>query len=372
MRIAVPREIKDNEFRVALTPAGADELIRAGHEVAVESGAGVGARFGDDDYAAVGARVLPDAEATWDFGSMILKVKEPQTVEFPLLREDHLLFTYLHLAAEPAVTQALIDSGATAVAYETVQSADGSLPLLYPMSEVAGCLSTQVGAFYLTRPQGGRGVLMGAIGGVPNANVVIIGAGVAGMNAANIALGLGADVTLLDTNVNKLRTAYWRWNGGVRQLKSDPLTLEQQVLQADLVIGSVLIPGARAPKLVTHDMVENMKPGSVLVDVAIDQGGCFQDSRPTSHSDPIYTVAESTFYCVTNMPGAVPYTSTLALTNATQSYILAMAGRGYKEAMRRDANLATGLNVHGGRVTNAAVAAALGLNSVPVAEVLAD
>lgn len=371
MKIAVPREIKDNEFRVALTPAGAHELIRNGHRVAVETGAGIGARFPDEDYKAVGATILPDAESTWGFGEMILKVKEPQASEFPLLRPDQVLFTYLHLAAEPEVTQVLLDTGATAIAYETVQLPDGRLPLLYPMSEVAGCLSVQIGAFYLTRPQGGRGILMGGIGGVPNAKVVILGAGVAGMNAANIALGAGADVTLLDTDVDKLRAAYWRWHGGVDQLKSDPLTLEQQVLQADLVIGSVLIPGARAPKLVSHDLVASMKPGSVLVDIAIDQGGCFEDSRPTSHSDPTFTVGESTFYCVGNMPGAVPYTSTLALTNATQSYILAMANQGWQEAMRRDADLAKGLNVHDGAVTNAAVAESLGHPHLPVADILA-
>ena len=371
MRIAVPHEVKNNEFRVALTPTGVNELVRHGHEVAIQAGAGVGSSIPDSEYEAVGARILPDADATWEFGELVLKVKEPIEEEFGFLRDDLMLFTYLHLAAGSDCLEALLKAGTTAIAYETVQLEDGSLPLLQPMSEVAGCLAPQLGAYHLTKPQGGRGVMMGGIGGVANAKVVILGAGVSGRNAANIAAGMGADVTLLDTNLAKLRDASWYWNGAVQQLASNELTVREQVVAADLVIGSVLIPGARAPKLVPNDLVAGMKPGSVLVDIAIDQGGCFEDSHPTTHDDPTFTVHGSTFYCVANMPGAVPHTSTYALTNATLPYALKLADHGWREAMQQDAALAKGLNTHGGDVTNEGVADSLNRDLVPVQDVLA-
>lgn len=371
MRIAVPREVKDHEFRVALTPSGVNELVRRGHEVGVEAGAGQGAMIPDEEFASAGATILPDPRAAWEFGDLVVKVKEPQAQEFPLMRADQVLFTYLHLAAEPEVTRALMESRTTSVAYETVQLPDGTLPLLYPMSEVAGCLASQVGAYHLTRHQGGRGVLMGGIGGVDNAKVVVLGAGVAGMNAANIALGMGADVTVLDTNLDKLRGAFWRWDGRVRQLMSNALTIEQELVDADLVIGSVLIPGARTPKLVSTDLVRRMKSGAILVDIAIDQGGCMEDSRPSSHAEPTYRVHDTIFYSVTNMPSLVPTTATQALTNATFPYVLRIAEQGLGGAMESDPALALGLNTHAGQLTNAPVGLALGLESITPQEALA-
>lgn len=371
MKVGIPTEVKNNEFRVAITPVGVHELVEHGHEVYVQRGAGLGSSIPDEVYAAQGARILDSADDVWGEAEMLLKVKEPIAEEYHRLRDDLILFTYLHLAADRAGTDALLAAGTTAIAYETVQLSDGSLPLLYPMSEVAGCLAPQVGAHSLLRAQGGRGVLMGGVGGVASAKVVVLGAGVAGQNAANIALGMGADVTVLDTNLEKLRTAFWRWQNRVHQLASSRLAVQQQVLEADLVIGSVLVPGTKAPHLVTNDMVAQMKPGSVLVDIAVDQGGCFEDTRPTTHADPTYEVHGSVFYCVANMPGAVPNTSTYALTNATLPYVVQLADLGWVEACRTRPALAAGLNVHAGRVTYAGVANAFDYELVPVDDVLA-
>jgi alanine dehydrogenase len=369
-RIAVPSEVKNNEFRVAITPVGVNELVRAGHEVFVQSGAGIGSSLTDEDFAAQGARIVDGADATWQAGEIVLKVKEPVASEYHLLRDDLTLFTYLHLAADLPGTQALLAAGTTAIAYETVQLPSGLLPLLYPMSEVAGCLAPQVGAHAMMKPEGGIGVLMGGVGGVANAKIVILGAGTAGQNAANIALGMGAEVTLLDTDLDKLRMTFWRYGNRVRQIASSALAINREVLEADMVIGTVLVPGARAPKLVTNDLVAQMKAGSVLVDVAIDQGGCFEDSHPTTHADPTFSVHGSTFYCVANMPGAVPRTSTWALTNATLPYVLKLADHGWRDALRADASLAKGLNTHAGEVTYAAVAEAFDLDVRPVATLL--
>ncbi|GAB4004354.1 alanine dehydrogenase [Nocardioides ultimimeridianus] len=371
MRIGVPKEVKNNEFRVAITPIGVHELVAHGHEVVIETTAGVGSSIADEDYLAAGAKILPDADAVWGSADMILKVKEPIASEYHRMREGQLLFTYLHLAADKPLTDELLARKVTAVAYETVQLPSGALPLLYPMSEVAGCLAPQVGAHSLMKAQGGRGVLMGGVGGVANAKVVIIGAGVSGQNAANIALGMGADVTLLDTDLDKLRMSFWRYNNRVHGLASSKLAIEEQVKQADLVIGAVLIPGAAAPKLVSNDLVAQMKPGSVLVDIAIDQGGCFEDSHATTHADPTYMVHNSVFYCVANMPGAVPHTSTYALTNATLPYAVALANKGWAQACRDDHSLALGLNTHAGLLTNAPVGAAVGIDAVDPDSVLA-
>lgn len=370
MKVAVPREVKNNEFRVAITPVGVRELVEHGHEVLIERDAGVGSSITDEDFAAVGARILDSAEDVWGEAELVLKVKEPVEEEFPLLREDLTLFTFLHLAADEALTRRLLEAGTTAIAYETVRLPTGVLPLLYPMSEVAGCLAPQVGAHSLIKPVGGRGILLGGVGGVPGAKVVILGAGVAGQNAANIAVGMGAEVTLLDTDLDKLRMSFWRQGGRIRQLASSSLAIEAEVLDADLVIGTVLVPGARAPKLVTDAMVAAMKPGSVLVDVAIDQGGCFEGSRPTTHADPTFEIHDTTFYCVTNMPGAVPITSTWALTNATLPYVRRIADSGWQDALRADPALAEGLSTHRGQLTYAAVAEAFDLTSVDVEEVL--
>ncbi|TVT22499.1 alanine dehydrogenase, partial [Amycolatopsis acidiphila] len=358
MRIAVPREIKKHEYRVALTPAGVHELTRHGHEVFIESQAGTGSAISDDDYSAAGAKILATAAEVWAEGELVLKVKEPIAEEYPRLRSGQVLFTYLHLAADRALTQALLDAGTTAIAYETVQNANGSLPLLAPMSEVAGRLAPQVGAYSLMKPSGGRGVLPGGIPGVHPARVVVIGGGVAGLNAARVALGLGSDVEILDTNVDRLRQIDQEFGGRIRTVASTAFAIEQAVVAADLVIGAVLIPGAKAPKLVSNDLVSRMKPGSVLVDIAIDQGGCFADSRPTTHDDPTYRVHDSIFYCVANMPGAVPTTSTQGLTNVTLPHTVALADHGWQQALKNSPALAHGLNTHQGALTNAPVATA--------------
>jgi len=371
MIVAVPREIKDQEYRVALTPAGAHELTRHGHRVLVERGAGAGSAIPDEDFAAAGATIVDSADEVWGEGELVLKVKEPLPAEYHRMRRGQTLFTYLHLAASAECTRAMLDAGVTGVAYETVQTADGRLPLLAPMSEVAGRLAPQVGAYHLMRQGGGRGVLMGGVPGVYAAKVVVIGAGVSGMNAAAIALGMQAEVLLLDKNIDRLRQADVVYRGHCQTVASNTYEIERAVLDADLVIGAVLVPGARAPKLIGDDLVARMKPGSVLVDISIDQGGCFASSRPTTHADPTYRVHDSLFYCVANMPGAVPHTSTYALTNVTVPYALAIAGRGFREAMRADPALARGLNTYDGQVTNAAVAEAHGMTAVPVAEVLA-
>ncbi len=356
MRIAVPTETKPQEYRVALTPVGVDELTRAGHQVFVQAGAGLGSSIDDEDYRAVGATIVDGAEATWAAGEMVLKVKEPIAAEHGFLREDLLLFTYLHLAADRPQTEALLSAGTTAVAYETVRLSSGMLPLLYPMSEVAGCLAPLAGAQALMKAHGGRGVLLGGVAGVANAKVVILGGGVAGQNAANVALGMCADVTIIDKDLGKLREAFWRWGNRVQGLASNAITIREQVLAADLVIGTVLVPGAKAPKLVTNEMVEQMKTGSVLVDVAIDQGGCFEDSHPTTHENPTFAVHRSVFYCVANMPGAVPHTSTWALTNATLPYVEKIAALGWRRAIEADAALRLGLNVQGGLLRHEGVA----------------
>ena len=370
MKVGVPKEVKNHEYRVAVTPIGVHELVQHGHEVFVERRAGEGSQVPDGEYVAAGATMLGTAEDVWGTADMILKVKEPVAQEYARMREGQVLFTYLHLAADKALTDELMARKVTAIAYETVQLASGGLPLLYPMSEVAGCLAPQVGAHSLMKANGGRGVLMGGVGGVANAKVVIIGAGVSGQNAANIALGMGADVTLLDTDLDKLRMSFWRYSNRVHGLASSRLAIEQQVMEADMVIGAVLIPGAAAPKLVSNDLVSRMKPGSVLVDIAIDQGGCFEDSHATTHDDPIYQVHDSVFYCVANMPGAVPNTSTYALTNATLPYVVALADKGWEQACRVDPSLALGLNTHAGVLTNAPVGEALGIRSVTFDEAL--
>lgn len=361
MRIAVPLEIKNNERRVALTPAGADALIHRGHRVIVQEGAGEGSGFTDAQYEAVGADVVGTAEETWGLAELVVKVKEPIASEYGYFRPDLTLFTYLHLAADRPLTEALVASGITAVAYETVQTPDRSLPLLAPMSEVAGRLSIVVGANALLAAHGGRGVMLGGIPGTPKGKVVVIGGGVAGEHAAANALGLGADVTVIDLSVPRLRALEVRFGGAVQTRASTRYEIGQQVAAADLVIGSVLVPGAAAPKLVTDEMVASMKPGSVLVDIAIDQGGCFEGSRPTTHDAPTFRVHESLYYCVANMPGAVPFTSTRALGNATLPCITAIADAGWDAASAADPALAAGLNVRAGEVRNAGVRAAFGL-----------
>ncbi len=370
MKIGIPLEIKDHEYRVAITPAGVHELTKRGHSVVIEHSAGVGSSIPDDDFVAAGATILATNDDVWEQADLILKVKEPQPSEYKFMRADQILFTYLHLAASRECTDALISSGTTAIAYETVQLADGSLPLLAPMSEVAGRLAPQVGAHTLMRAEGGRGILMGGVSGVYAAKVVVIGAGVSGMNAAAIALGMQAEVLLLDRNIARLRSADAIYQGHLQTVASNSYEVERAVLDADLVIGAVLVPGAKAPILISDDLVARMKPGSVLVDIAIDQGGCFESSRPTTHSDPTFKVAESTFYCVANMPGAVPHTSTYALTNVTLPYITEIADRGWIEACRDDPSLALGLNVVGGAVCYAPVAAAHGYDVTPLAALL--
>lgn len=370
MRISVPTEVKNNEYRVALTPSGVHDLVVAGHEVVVQRGAGAGSSMPDGEYNDAGAVLVDDAAEVWGRADLLLKVKEPIAEEYRYFRDDLVLFTYLHLAADRTLTECLIADGVTAIAYETVQLPEGGLPLLAPMSEVAGRLAPMVGAHTMLRSEGGRGLLMSGVPGTRPARVTVIGGGVAGANAAVIAVGLGADVTVFDTNIQRLRALDDHFQGRVKTASSNPLDLDRAVADSDLVIGSVLIPGAKAPKLVSNEMVSRMRPGSVLVDIAVDQGGCFADTRPTTHADPTFAVHDTVFYCVANMPGAVPNTSTSALTNATLPYIRQIAGRGWRSALAQDAALAAGLNVVGGAVTSAGVAAAHGLTHTPVADVL--
>ncbi len=370
MKVGIPKEVKNHEYRVAITPAGVHELVRFGHEVFVEQDAGTGSSIPDQDFIDAGASILPTADAVWQTGDLVLKVKEPVAEEYHRMRKDQVLFTYLHLAASKPCTDALIGSGITAIAYETVQLPDGSLPLLAPMSEVAGRMAPQVGAHHLQRDGGGRGVLMGGVSGVYAAKVVVLGAGVSGMNAAAIALGMQAEVLLVDKNVARLRSADAIYQGHLQTVASNAYEIERAVIDADLVIGAVLVPGAKAPTLITNELVSRMKPGSVLVDISIDQGGCFEDSKPTTHAHPTYRVHESVFYCVANMPGAVPHTSTYALTNVTLPYIMEIAKYGWRDALRKDPSLALGLNTHDGTITCAPVAEAQGLPAVPLVEVL--
>jgi alanine dehydrogenase len=370
VKVGIPSEVKNHEYRVAITPAGVFELTRAGHDVHVQAGAGNGSSIADADFAAAGATILPDADEVWATGDLILKVKEPVAEEYHRMREGQVLFTYLHLAASKECTDALIDRRVTGIAYETVELPDRSLPLLAPMSEVAGRLAPQVGAYHLMRSGGGRGVLMGGVPGVYQAKVVVIGAGVSGMNAAAIALGMQAEVLILDKNIARLRAADADYRGHLQTVASNAYEVEKAVLDADMVIGAVLVPGAKAPTLISNELVSRMKPGSVLVDISIDQGGCFEDSRPTTHDDPVYRVHDSMFYCVANMPGAVPHTSTYALTNVTLPYVLELANHGWQDALRRDPALALGLNTHDGQVTYGPVAQAHGMAVLPLAEVL--
>ncbi|WP_072686875.1 alanine dehydrogenase [Rhodococcus marinonascens] len=360
MKIGIPREIKNHEYRVAITPAGIHELAEHGHEVIIESGAGAGSSFSDDDFKSAGACMLSTADQVWESADLVLKVKEPIAEEYSRLRKGQVLFTYLHLAASQECTDALLASKTTSIAYETVVGKDGSLPLLAPMSEVAGRLAPQAGAYHLMRQGGGRGVLMGGVPGVRPAKVVVIGAGVSGKNAIAVAHGMQADVTVLDLSVARLREIDDRYHGQVKTITSNTLELEQAVLDADLVIGAVLVPGAKAPKLVPNSLVQRMKPGSVLVDIAIDQGGCFEDSHPTTHADPTYLVHDSVFYCVANMPGAVPRTSTYALTNATLPYVVALADKGWEQATTTIPGFAEGLSTHDGKLLSAEVGAAHG------------
>ncbi|MBS0580432.1 MAG: alanine dehydrogenase [Proteobacteria bacterium] len=365
MRIGVPREIKVHEYRVGLVPAGVRELVGAGHQVLVQSGAGNGIGVDDAQYQAAGAAIAADAAEVFARADMVVKVKEPQPAECALLRKDQVLFTYLHLAADPEQAQGLIKSGATAIAYETVTAPNGSLPLLTPMSEVAGRMSIQVGAASLQKANGGFGVLLGGVPGVAPAKVVILGGGVSGTHAAEMAVGLRADVTIVDRSVNRLRELSSIFGSSVRTLYSTVAEIERLVRDADLVVGAVLVAGAAAPKLITRAMVKTMKPGAVLVDISIDQGGCFETSHPTTHAEPTFVVDGVIHYCVANMPGAVPRTSTFALTNATLPYVRALADLGWQGALRRDAGLAAGLNVHAGAITHEVVARALGLPARP-------
>jgi alanine dehydrogenase len=362
MRIGIPREVKDSEYRVAMTPSGVHELIAAGHTVALEAGAGVGSSIPDEDFVSAGAQILPTADEVWASADLVCKVKEPVAEEYHRMRKGQVLFTYLHLAASEACTRAIVDSGITAIAYETVQLRDGSLPLLAPMSEVAGRLAPLVGSYHLMRPGGGRGVLMGGVSGVYAAKVVVLGAGVSGMNAAAIALGMQAEVLLLDKNIEKLRAADRIYQGHLQTVASNAYEVERACLDADLVIGAVLVPGAKAPTLVSDALVERMKPGSVLVDISIDQGGCFESSRPTTHSAPTYSVANSVFYCVANMPGAVPHTSTYALTNVTLPYVERIAALGWRDAVRADPARGAGVTAVDGTLVYGPVAEAHGLD----------
>ncbi len=357
MIIGIPKELKNNEFRVAATPSGVHAYVVAGHTVLVEKNAGAGSAISDADYIAAGAQIIDSADEIWQKADLIQKVKEPIEIEYKRMRKGQILFTYLHLAANKLCTQAIIDSGITAIAYETVE-VDGQLPLLAPMSEVAGRMSIQVGAAALEASRGGRGVLLGGVPGVRPGKVVVIGAGVVGVAAATIAHGMRADVTVMDLDLKRLAQIDQIFAGNVKTLASSEYEIEKEVTQADLVIGAVLVHGAKAPKLVSNDLVKKMKPGSVLVDVAIDQGGCFTDSKATTHQEPTFKVHDSIFYCVANMPGAVPATSTYALANATIKYGLALANKGWEKALADDAHLAKGLNVHEGKIMYGAVAKA--------------
>ncbi len=368
MQIGVPSETKVQEYRVAATPDGVRDLVARGHDVVVERGAGEGSSFSDLDYQQAGATLGSTAEA-WG-AELVLKVKEPQPSEYGYLRQDQVLFTYLHLAADPQLTEALLEAGTTAIAYETVRDAHGRLPLLAPMSEVAGQLAVLSGITYLQKPQGGRGLLPGAVPGIPPARVVIVGGGAVGYNAAIIALGVGAHVQLLDTSIERLRQLETQLSGSIELLVSTPSRLAECIAHADLVVGAVLVPGASAPKVITEEMIRSMRPGSVICDVSIDQGGCCETSRPTTYADPVYEHAGVIHYCVANLPGAVPVSSTLAVTNATLPYALALADRGWREALSADPVLAGGLNVCDGRVTHPAVAGALGLDHTPIEDVL--
>ena len=369
MKIGVPKEIKSDEYRVALTPAGARELVQRGHDVVVETGAGEGSAFADLAYEGAGARIAA-VEEVWAVSELLLKVKEPIEPEYGRLRDGLVLFTYLHIAADEPLTRALVESGITAVAYETVETDSGGLPLLAPMSESAGRLAAQAGAYFLEKPLGGRGLLLGGVPGVAPGRVVVIGGGMVGYNAAVIAIGLGANVTILERSLDRMRHLEEVLSGRVSLVMSSSLQIEESVQDADVVIGAVLIPGAVAPKLITRNMVAGMKEGAVLADVAIDQGGCAETSRPTTHSEPVYTVEGVTHYCVANMPGAVPITSTKALTNATLPYVEAIADHGLREAVARDRALARGVNVLDGKVTYEAVAEAHGLDYKPLEDVL--
>jgi alanine dehydrogenase len=370
MKVGVVTEIKDDEYRVALTPAGTRELAEHGHEVLIESGAGDGSALPDSAYEAQGARIAPDEATVWAEADMVLKVKEPQQSEVEWLRPETTLFTYLHLAPMPGLTEALCESGATCIAYETVEDDQGRLPLLAPMSEIAGKLATQSGAFFLEKPLGGRGILLGGVPGVAPANVIIIGAGAVGTNAAFIAVGMEADVFVFDVNLNRLREIDVALGGRASTVYSSTLAIEEMLPRADLVIGAVLVHGARAPHVIRREQLALMQRHAVLVDVAIDQGGCFATSRPTTHRDPTFEVDGVTHYCVANMPGAVPISSTFALTNATLPYVLALADHGVAEAARRDPGLAMGINVIGGRVTHPAVAESVEIPYTPVEQVL--
>jgi alanine dehydrogenase len=370
MRVGVAREIKPQEYRVALTPAGARELVQRGHDVLVETGAGIGSAFPDGAYERAGAAIV-SVDEVWERSEFLLKVKEPVASEYRRLRPGLALFTYLHIAADEALTSALVDSGATAIAYETVETAEGALPLLAPMSEIAGRLAPQAGAYYLETPRGGRGILLGGVAGVAPARVLIIGGGIVGYNAAVIAIGMGAQVTILERSINRMRYLEEILSGRVTLLMSSSLQIEESLKDADLVIGAVLIPGALAPKLITREMLRGMKEATVLVDVAIDQGGCAETSRPTTHDDPVYTVDGVIHYCVANMPGAVPITSTRALTNATLPYVEELADHGVVGAIRRDPALSRGVNVVDGKITYEAVAEAHGLEYTPLDDALA-
>jgi alanine dehydrogenase len=364
--VGIPTEVKNHEYRVAATPEGVRELVHAGHDVVVQAGAGVGSAIADGDFVAAGARILPDADAVFDAAGLIVKVKEPQPEEYDRFRADHLLLTYLHLAADPKLTAFLVERGVRAIAYETVQLPDGRLPLLAPMSEIAGRMAPQEGAKYLERPAGGRGVLMGGASGVRPARVVVLGGGMAGWNAAEIAAGMQAEVVVVDRNVDRLREIDQIWHGRIETTMSSRLAIEQLVLDADLVIGAVLVPGAKAPHLVTAEHVRRMRPGSVVVDISIDQGGCFETSHVTTHDDPTYLVDDVVHYAVGNMPGAVPRTSTYALTNVTLPYVVEVATKGVEQAVADDAALALGVNTWDGTVTNVGVADATGIPYVPL------
>ena len=370
MKVGVPKELKNHEYRVAITPAGVHARVRAGHQVLVEQDAGAGSAIPDADFVAAGAAIAPTADDVWAASELVLKVKEPVPEEYHRMRKGQVLFTYLHLAASRQATDALLGSGITSIAYETVQAPDGSLPLLAPMSEVAGRMAPQVGAHCLQADGGGRGVLMGGVSGVYAAKCVVLGAGVSGMNAAAIALGMQAEVLLVDKNITRLRQADAIYQGHCQTVASNAYEIERACIDADLVIGAVLVPGAKAPMLVSNDLVRRMKPGSVLVDISIDQGGCFEDSHPTTHAEPTYRVHNSVFYCVANMPGAVPHTSTYALTNVTLPYALELANLGWKEALRTDAALLPGLHTHEGALTCEPVAEAHGLPWTPPEQVL--